>query len=209
MRPEPALDFLVIDDFQAAAHTHERALVRVGRVQISLTKEDGEAQLASPAGRWSGVILDLKIPGVDDLELLELLRRHDEQVPVMVVTGWAATDRCINSIQALGATLAKKPLVEENYTRFIDEARAYETRRRVPGDVAATLSERWGLSDKRGTVLRLLLAGCSREEIAIEMGVCVETVRDHVRAILAASGAKDSRALMALALRTGTGDRVA
>jgi len=59
------------------------------------------------------------------------------------------------------------------------------------------------LTERQAEVLRLLAAGCSTTQIAVKMGISVETVRNHVRPLLRKLGAHSRLEAVALARREG------
>lgn len=76
---------LVIEDERDIADlislhlTDQNYFVRVAR--------DGTTGLReSTAGRWDLIILDLRLPGVDGLEICRRLRRESEQTPILMLT---------------------------------------------------------------------------------------------------------------------------
>jgi PAS domain S-box-containing protein len=59
------------------------------------------------------------------------------------------------------------------------------------------------LTPRQGEVLRHLAAGCSTQQIAQHMGLSVETVRNHIRAVLRKLGAHSRLEAVANARRLG------
>jgi DNA-binding CsgD family transcriptional regulator len=71
----------------------------------------------------------------------------------------------------------------------------------VPIDEHAVLT-RWPLTEREGDVAKLILRGLSNESIARELGISPETVKTHVRSILAKSGMSSRGEFLAAALRS-------
>jgi DNA-binding CsgD family transcriptional regulator len=59
------------------------------------------------------------------------------------------------------------------------------------------------LTPRQGEALRYLAAGCSTGQIADSMGLSVETVRNHVRAVLRKLGAHSRLEAVAIARKRG------
>jgi PAS domain S-box-containing protein len=61
----------------------------------------------------------------------------------------------------------------------------------------------WRLTPRQAEVLRHLAAGCSTEQIATYMGLSIETVRNHIRAVLRRLGAHSRLEAVANARKLG------
>ena len=73
----------------------------------------------------------------------------------------------------------------------------------IPSDVLPRLAETEQLSPRQLDVLRLLVAGRSTSQIASELHLAPETVRNHVRRLLKALGAHSRLEAVLIALRNG------
>ena len=78
---------LVIDDDIAVREAFELALEDSGH-DIVLT-DSGESGIANASGRRPDMVfLDLKMPGMDGVEVLRRLNRLDPEIPVYIVTAF-------------------------------------------------------------------------------------------------------------------------
>lgn len=94
---------LVVDDESGARRALIRLLTREGYETVGAS--DGREALQALEARTPDVILlDLMMPGMDGLELLEVLQRHPQwkALPVVVLTGLSDT-QTVNRAQQLGA----------------------------------------------------------------------------------------------------------
>jgi DNA-binding NarL/FixJ family response regulator len=143
------------------------------------------------------VLLDLKVDG--GFELLQQIHREHLLLPVVVVSG---SDDTEDALQALGAgamgyvpqrsdldTLVQAlqlVLAGGTYVpplkRLVDEAPAPRMEQAQPDWAHLPLTPR------QKHVLHLLTQGLSNKLIARELGVSVDTVKDHVAAVLKALG---------------------
>ena len=76
-------------------------------------------------------------------------------------------------------SLGNAPAVEAQVTEPVGDESAYQT---LPS------FERLGLTPRQADVLSMLLQGKPNKDIARRMGLSVETVKDHVQAVLRALG---------------------
>jgi two-component system response regulator HydG len=85
--------------------------------------DNGRAALDAIARRrFDALITDLKMPGMDGLEMARLLRRTDPQLPVIVITGYASdrARRAFDTREAYGLLL--KPFTLEDMRRMLEGA---------------------------------------------------------------------------------------
>lgn len=68
------------------------------------------------------LVLDLHMPGMDGLELVELLRRRRVQTPAIIVTGRSEAVQSVRAQAAGVLAMLHKPVSDEDLKRWIDEA---------------------------------------------------------------------------------------
>lgn len=104
---------LVVDDDAANLRRMEQALAPLGMtVHRALGGEDALAklgQLADPLG-FPGVILtDLKMPGMDGLQLLDRLVRDDTDLPVIVISAYGDVATAVQAMKAGAYDFIERP----------------------------------------------------------------------------------------------------
>jgi two-component system response regulator HydG len=85
--------------------------------------DNGRAALdAVGRRRFDALITDLKMPGMDGLEMLRLLKQTDPHLPVIVITGYASdrARRAFDAREAYGLLL--KPFTLEDMRRLVEAA---------------------------------------------------------------------------------------
>ncbi len=68
------------------------------------------------------VITDLKMPGLDGLQLLEEVKKRDEDVPVIIITAYGTIDAATEAIQKGGFDFITKPFKKEQILFTIEKA---------------------------------------------------------------------------------------
>lgn len=158
------------------------------------------------------VLLDLQLGEVVGFGVLEEVRKRWPQVPVVVIS---ASDRSSDVIQAidLGAMgfLPKRMSTEDlaDALRLVMEGGIFVPTMSlgagksanpeaaplrpvaapaVPGYPNLPSFERLGITPRQADVLTLLLQGKPNKDIARRLGLSVETIKDHVQAVLRALG---------------------
>jgi DNA-binding response OmpR family regulator len=110
--PAATRTILIVDDDPSVTETFERMLRLEGyHVVTALSAEAGLAQ--AEAAHPHAIILDLRMPLVDGLQFLRMLRSKDElsRMPVAIVTGdYFLDDAVSRELRGLGAEVRFKPL---------------------------------------------------------------------------------------------------
>jgi DNA-binding NarL/FixJ family response regulator len=164
-------------------------------------------------GSFDLVLLDLRLGDADGFDVLVELRNGWPAIPVVVVS---ASDRSADVIRAidLGAMgFVPKRASNETMTMGGSEAGAAHVGRDSggshtwpPGMDAPTALASFKLTPRQTDVLGLLLRGQSNKLIARELDLSVETVKDHVAAVLRALGVNSrTQAVLAVSQMSSQG----
>ena len=127
-----AASILIIEDEHALGAALSLAVRRMGHLP-TLVASGGAGLKAVRRERFDALVLDIGLPDMSGLEVLEQLRARGSDLPVLVVTAHATLDHAIAS-QKLGATdYLMKPL---DLRRFENSISALVTRGVVVADQA-------------------------------------------------------------------------
>lgn len=135
-------------------------------------------------------LLDLKLPGVNGLDLLADLRRGYPELPIVVLSGTedAATMRAVLDRGAMGFI----PKSSSNRVMLGALQLVLAGGRYLPPQLFSAVAAASGsvvdlkLTDRQRDVLRLVVQGQSNKQICRELGLAEPTVKIHVTAILRA-----------------------
>ena len=72
--------------------------------------------------RASLVITDLKMPGMDGLELLGLIRRQNQNLPVVVITAFGTVENAVEAMKAGAADFLQKPFSLDHLVVVVEKA---------------------------------------------------------------------------------------
>ncbi len=160
------------------------------------------------------VLMDVRMPGLDGIQATRALVRAGSKARVLVLTTFANDDHVYDALAA-GADgfLLKRSSPEEvihgirtvargESLLFPDAVREL-ARRHVRATGADTVPGLERLTAREREVLLLVAEGLSNAEVAERLVVGVETVRSHVAAVLAKTGARDRTQAVVLAYRSG------
>src|SRR5256885_4837290 len=116
---EPA-KILVVDDESAILRLLREALTQWG-YQVTAASSGAEALQALRGDMFDAVISDIRMPDMNGLELLKEIKRHDESVEVVMMTGYPTIASAVEALKEGAFDYLSKPLL-------LDELRHLMTR---------------------------------------------------------------------------------
>jgi len=103
---------LVVDDEVVAANSVRRTLTRRGfRVDEAFSGREALNRILNEM--YDLVLLDMKMPDTNGLELLPTIKKHRPKLPVVMVTGYASIDTAVEAIQRGASDYVAKPFTPE------------------------------------------------------------------------------------------------
>jgi CheY-like chemotaxis protein len=100
---------LVVDDDPSFVTFVCAAIEKLdARARVAVTGLDAIRDLGH--GAWDGVLLDLRLPDVDGLEVLRVLRERGDPVPVVVVTGAGSVLAAVEAMRLGAVDFLEKPV---------------------------------------------------------------------------------------------------
>jgi DNA-binding NarL/FixJ family response regulator len=199
-----SIQVLLVDD-EPLVRSGLRAILE-SELDITVVGEadDGAAALTQARRtRPDIVLMDVRMPRVDGITATRLLSQFDGGGPaVIVVTTFENDDYVYDALQAGARGFLLKRSAAEDYVNAIRTVYEGESllfpaaiRRLVagrggPGGGGGRLAQA-NLTDREEEVLRLVAQGLSNAEIAAELVLGLETVKTHVRNVLAKLGVRD------------------
>lgn len=194
------MTIFVVDDEQPVRETLRELLRANGRrVEDYPSAEDF---LSSDRPRGGGVLLvDVAMPGMGGLALLDRLRRDGARLPAIVVTGNGDVATAVQALRAGAADFLEKPVGEAALLDSIDRALARGSEPSAPS-AARAVAEAFlaKLTPRQRRILDLVLAGQPSKIIAADLGISQRTVDAHRAAIMKKSGARSLTELVRLAV---------
>ena len=115
------ISVLVVDDEQDIRDGSERILTRAGFHVLKATRGD-EALEMLPKEKVSIVLLDLKMPGMDGMEVLKHIRVLDETILVIVITGYATIETAIEAMKRGAYDFISKPFDPDQLRIVVNRA---------------------------------------------------------------------------------------
>ena len=196
------LIFVVDDD--AAVRASLQALLETEGYRTGQF-ESGVAFLDSvESSSGACVLLDVKMPGLDGLEVQRRLNHRGVPLPVIILTGHGDVAMAVRAMRAGAADFLEKPVSRERMLASI--ARAIGSRRNDRRDQQerSDIGTRLGaLTTRERQVLEQLVMGRTNKVAAHELGISSRTVEVYRRNVMAKMGADSLSHLVRMTLVAG------
>jgi DNA-binding NarL/FixJ family response regulator len=152
-------------------------------------------------------LMDLQMPEMSGIDAMSSIRGEFPDARIIVLTTHAGDVQVSRALKAgARAYLLKGSLRKE----LLETIRAVHAgHKRLSAEVAAEIAEHAtddALTPREVDVLRLVAGGNANKEIAAQLSLTEETVKSHVRNILAKLGAHDRTHAVAIGLKRGIFD---
>jgi len=184
-----------------------------GIAVVGEAADGAEAIAVLPSMRVDVLLLDIRMPGQDGLEVLRALAAAAKLPPTLILTTFDDADVVLDGIRAGARGFMLKDV---SYQQLIAAIRAVASgatvfqpavterllRAGTPARVAAEAPHE-ALTDREAQVVRLMAGGYSNKEIARALGTAEGTIKNHVSSILAKFGVRDRTRAVLKALEAG------
>ena len=196
------LVFIVEDD--AAARESLQALLETAGYRTAAFAS-GTAFLDS-LGSVPGVcvVLDIKMPGMDGLEVQQHLNASGALLPVILVTGHGDVAMAVQAMKAGAVDFIEKPISRDRLLSSV--ARAIEASRNVRRDeemksgIAARIDR---LTTREREVLGQLVIGRPNKVAARRLGISHRTIEVYRKNVMTKMGAQSLSHLVRMAILAG------
>lgn len=199
------LTVAVVDDDESIRFLVQTLLERDGLG--TTTYPSAEAFLAAFDQHTVGcLVLDLHLPGLNGLELQEVLTRRGIDIPVIVFTAEGSIPKAVAALKGGAVDFVEKPFDNRDLVCRIREVLASETiRRRQSGEFQTIASRLATLTPREREVMDCVIAGRLNKHIAGDLGICIKTVEFHRSKVMQKIGVHSVAELVHVTARTRTG----
>jgi DNA-binding NarL/FixJ family response regulator len=194
---------LIADDHEVVREGLRLALSRSPRIRVIGEAGDGASAVAlTERRRPDVVIMDLRMPDMDGLEATETLLERVPGTAVLIFTAYGERSLLQRGLESGARGYILKETPHETLLRAIEKVAAGETFV-DPGLMAEFVAGRGQdiLTPREREILQLLADGMSNVDVAQKLFISQETVKSHVRHILAKLEADTRTQAVAIALR--------
>ncbi|HVW01130.1 MAG TPA: response regulator [Planctomycetaceae bacterium] len=146
---------------------------------------NGEELLRAPLAEPTCIVLDVRMPGVDGLELHRRLCEQEGAPPVIFLTAHADVPMAVQAMQAGALGFFEKPCDGRELIQMVRRGIALDAERRAARQARIQVLERLArLTAREREVLDLMVAGLATKEIAKKLGSSFFTVQNQRASIL-------------------------
>ena len=150
---------LIVDDDPALLQALPEALqMRMTGLTVDTAQSGAVALDRITARDYDAIVTDIKIPGMDGLELLAEIRTHRPDTPTLMITGYGEHDLVVQALRAGAYDFIRKPIDRDYFVGSLRRAiEKRELSRRVKGQqlvVERHLNELEAIVEERTRELR-------------------------------------------------------
>ena len=150
------------------------------------------------------VLMDLQMPEMEGVEAMAAIRDEFPSARVIVLTTYTGDVRVLRALKAGARAYLLKGLLRKELLETIRAVHAGQ--KRIPPEVASQLADyaaEEALTAREIDVLRLVAEGNANKQIAGRLEISEETVKGHVKNILAKLRANDRTHAVTIGLKRG------
>jgi len=193
----------VIDDDEAMRDSLEFLL---GAADFDVTLFES-AQLfldAVPVVGLGCVVSDVRMPGIDGIELLKRLKAERRAFPVLIMTGHGDVPLAVEAMKLGAVDFLEKPFEDDRLIGMIDialkQAESGARSEAAALDIAARVES---LSPRERQVMEGLVGGLSNKQIARDYDISPRTIEVYRANVMTKMQAGSLSELVRLAMRAG------
>ncbi|AWB23075.1 DNA-binding response regulator [Methylobacterium currus] len=167
--------------------------------------ETGTDLLASAATLASGCVLtDIRMPGIDGLDLIRRLREAGHALPIIVMTGHGDIPLAVEAMKRGACDFIEKPFDDEVLLGALRTALSPGRTAKAANPTVQDFLQRVGtLSERERQVLDRLVAGATSKEIGRALDISPRTVEIYRAKLMAKTQAPTLQDLVRRAVLAG------
>jgi DNA-binding NarL/FixJ family response regulator len=200
---DPEITTLIVDDHEVVREGLRLSLSRAPHIRVIGEAADGEAAVELAERRKPNVvIMDVRMPGMDGLEATKLLTERVPESAVLIFTAYSERSLLSRGLESGAKGYVLKEAPHETLLKAIEKlasGEGYVDPALMPAFLSGKDDDT--LTNREREILQLLADGMSNADVATKLFISQETVKSHVRHILAKLEADTRTQAVAIALR--------
>ena len=195
---------LIVDDHEVVREGLRLSLSRAPHIRVVGEASDGQQAIdLAERRRPDVIIMDVRMPGMDGLDATKVLSEKLPEVSVLIFTAYSERSLLSRGLESGAKGYILKEAPHETLVRAIDKVAKGESfidPALMPAFLSGKDREEM-LTGREREILQLLADGMSNADVATKLFISQETVKSHVRHILAKLEADTRTHAVAIALR--------
>ena len=180
-------------------------LLQAAGYQVSTYASAREFLLARP-GSPGCVILDVRMPGQNGLDMQQALAGDDAPLPVVFLTAHGDIPMSVRAVKAGAVDFLTKPVKRATLLAAVDAALARDAAQRAGREELRVLRSRYeSLTAREQQVLALVVTGSSNKQTGGDLGIAERTVKIHRARVMEKMQAVSLAELVHMAEQLGLG----
>ena len=161
---------------------------------------------AAPSAAPGCVVTDMRMPGMDGLQLLRRIKEQNLPLGVVVMTAHGEVPLAVQALKAGAVDFIEKPFTGEVLLEAVNTAlNTVAQTHRKDADIAAFHEHMALLTPREREVLEQLVAGHPNKVIAYNLGMSPRTVEVHRARVLEKMRTRSVSSLVRVAVSAGFG----
>lgn len=194
----------IVDDDEAIRDSLKLLLEAAGLPRIAVHESGRDFLNKAKPGPGDCLVVDVRMPEIDGLELQQALIERGVDIPVIVMTGHGDIPMAVRALKAGASDFIEKPFTDEVILDAVRRAFAKATRdRQQSQDVAETRTYHDTLTDRERDVFQAMIAGHPNKVIAHLLSISQRTVEIHRARVMEKMHARSLSSLVRMALEAG------
>jgi FixJ family two-component response regulator len=150
------------------------------------------------------ILLDVRMPGLNGLELQQALTAADRQLPIVFITGHGDVPMSVRAMKAGAEDFLPKPFDDEELLKAVAQALNKSQREQNERTEVAEIRKRLSsLTPREREVLCHVVAGQLNKQIAADLSIAEKTIKVHRARVMEKMGASSLAGLVAMTGRIG------
>lgn len=200
---EEAATVFVVDDDASILKSLKRLLKSEGRDVKTFLAAREFLEQASCEGPGC-LILDVRMPGINGLELQEKMAETGLNMPIVFITGHGNVPISVKAMKAGAVDFLEKPLDDQVLLEAVDRAIGRHKASIIKDLEKADIERRLeSLTQREREVFALIVTGMLNKQAAFELGITEKTVKAHRGQVMRKMKAESLAELVRIAQKIG------
>ena len=159
---------------------------------------------ALPGLEFGCVVSDVRMPGLDGIELLKRMKADQSKFPIVIMTGHGDVPLAVEAMKQGAVDFLEKPFEDDRLIGMIEAAIRQAEPNLKSGALAQDIAARIAsLSPRERQVMNGLIAGLSNKLIARDYDISPRTIEVYRANVMTKMQANSLSELVRLAMRAG------